>query len=182
MRPVNISSDRRLSLKSSSDRDSTGKSSETERTTFHIPQDTVKNLHITSETTVKEVVEALLNKYAVTDHPKKFALFEKTLHISDDGKHAVSSRRLHDFECPLLIFLCWGGGMLDQRKFVLQENETGEILWEAFSLPELNTFLRILDHEEKEYEKEVMERYRIYQQKLMEQVTKHEKIQGYSNC
>ena len=72
--------------------------------------------------------------------------------------------------------------MLDQRKFVLQENETGEILWEAFSLPELNTFLRILDHEEKEYEKEVCEKYKLYQQKLMEQITKHEKKQGFSDC
>ena len=86
---VNISSDRRLSLRSSADQDATVRSLKTERTTFHIPQDTVKNLHITSETTVKEVIEALLKKYAVTDHPKKFALFEKTLHISD-GKLIAS--------------------------------------------------------------------------------------------
>ena len=72
--------------------------------------------------------------------------------------------------------------MLDQRKFVLQENETGEILWEAFSLPELNTFLRILDHEEKEYEREVCEKYRLYQRRLIEEITKHEKKQGYSDC
>lgn len=180
MRPVSVSSEQGITFKANAG--DSWDSMTSSITSFHIPQDTIKNLHISSETTVKEVVEALLKKYAVTDHPKKFALFEKSLHISNTGKTMVSSRRLHDFECPLMIFLCWGADLINQRKFVLQENETGEILWEAFSLPELNTFLRILDHEEKEYEKEVMERYRIYQQQLLIEMNKHEKIQGYSNC
>ena len=93
-----------MSLRSSASRDSTGKSSiNTERTTFHIPQDTVKNLHVTSDTTVKEVVEALLKKYAVTDHPKKFALFEKTLHISDGE---VSSKDI-SVDCPFCLQYCF---------------------------------------------------------------------------
>jgi hypothetical protein len=80
---VNVTTGRRSIPKLENREVDTESSMKTDRTTFHIPQDTVKNLHITSETTVKEVVEALLKKYSVTDHPKKFALFEKTLHINE---------------------------------------------------------------------------------------------------
>lgn len=47
------------------------------RTSFYLPKDTAKNLHISSQTRVREVIEALLNKFTVVDNPAKFALFER---------------------------------------------------------------------------------------------------------
>lgn len=48
------------------------------RTSFYLPKDTAKHLHISSQTRVREVIEALLNKFTVVDNPAKFALFERT--------------------------------------------------------------------------------------------------------
>lgn len=48
------------------------------RTSFYLPKDAAKHLHISSETQVREVIEALLNKFTVVDNPAKFALFERT--------------------------------------------------------------------------------------------------------
>lgn len=48
------------------------------RTSFYLPKDTAKHLHISSQTRVREVIEALLNKFTLVDNPAKFALFERT--------------------------------------------------------------------------------------------------------
>lgn len=48
------------------------------RTSFYLPKDTAKHLHISSQTHVREVIEALLNKFTMVDNPAKFALFERT--------------------------------------------------------------------------------------------------------
>lgn len=48
------------------------------RTSFYLPKDTAKHLHISSQTQAREVIEALLNKFTVVDNPAKFALFERT--------------------------------------------------------------------------------------------------------
>ena len=40
-------------------------------------QGAMKALHLTSDTTAEQVVQALLNKYSIADNPMKFALFEK---------------------------------------------------------------------------------------------------------
>lgn len=47
------------------------------RTSFYLPKDTAKHLHVSSQTRVREVIEALLNKFTVVDNPAKFALFER---------------------------------------------------------------------------------------------------------
>ena len=47
------------------------------RTSFYLPKDTAKHLHISSHTRAREVIEALLNKFTVVDNPAKFALFER---------------------------------------------------------------------------------------------------------
>ncbi|CAH1264553.1 RASSF5 [Branchiostoma lanceolatum] len=135
-----------------------------ETTTFHLPRDTIKALHITSDTTVREVIQALLKKFKVTDNPRKFALFEKT--VEQEGN--VLMRVLPDTEEPLHLSLQWGPNNT-QHEFVLQENEfTGEIMWDAFSLPELHNFLIILDREEDEHMRQVMDRYNTYKEKLEE--------------
>uniref|UniRef100_A0A8B9S8H6 Ras association domain family member 1 n=1 Tax=Apteryx owenii TaxID=8824 RepID=A0A8B9S8H6_APTOW len=47
------------------------------RTSFYLPKDTVKHLHIISHTRASEVIDALLRKFMVVDNPRKFALFER---------------------------------------------------------------------------------------------------------
>lgn len=47
------------------------------RTSFYLPLDAVKQLHISSTTTVSEVIQGLLKKFMVVDNPQKFALFKE---------------------------------------------------------------------------------------------------------
>lgn len=47
------------------------------RTSFFLPKDAVKHLHVLSRTRAREVIEALLRKFSVVDDPRKFALFER---------------------------------------------------------------------------------------------------------
>ncbi|CAL4223967.1 unnamed protein product, partial [Meganyctiphanes norvegica] len=47
-------------------------------TSFYMPRDCVKAIHITSKTTTREVIVALLRKFKVVDNPQKFALYERT--------------------------------------------------------------------------------------------------------
>ncbi|XP_077985601.1 ras association domain-containing protein 5-like [Glandiceps talaboti] len=133
------------------------------KTSFFLPKGTVKALHITSDTTAHEVIIALLNKFKVTDNPRKFALFEK----NETENENIVIRRLSDYERPLYLHLLWGPNC-PSKTFVLQENETGNIVWEAFSLPELRNFLKILDKEEEDHLTQVKKKYAIYQEKLKE--------------
>ncbi|KAK2158040.1 hypothetical protein LSH36_178g03003 [Paralvinella palmiformis] len=138
-------------------------------TSFYLPKDTTKwgggvkqpflMISKRCNTTTQEVIKALLSKFKITDNPRKFALYEK---IAEGDK--ATMRRLEDDEMPLPLCLCWtkdGVSGLDKRKFVLQENDTGEIMWEAFSLPELENFLKILNREEEEYVEQVRGKYRM---------------------
>lgn len=56
-------------------------------TSFYLPRDTVKQLHVGSSTRVREVIEALLNKFTVVDNPAKFALFERSERIGQGEEH-----------------------------------------------------------------------------------------------
>ncbi|XP_006822469.1 ras association domain-containing protein 1-like [Saccoglossus kowalevskii] len=120
------------------------------KTSFFLPKGTVKLLHITSDTTSQEVIVALLNKFKI-----------------------LTMRRLSDYERPLLLHLLWGPNNTN-RKFVLQENETGDIMWEAFSIPELQNFLKILDREEKEHLIQVRKKYKVYQEKMKDVMKQNE--------
>uniref|UniRef100_A0A671S9M2 Ras association domain-containing protein 5-like n=1 Tax=Sinocyclocheilus anshuiensis TaxID=1608454 RepID=A0A671S9M2_9TELE len=48
------------------------------RTSFYLPRDAIKQLHISSTTTVREVIQGLLKKFMVQDNPCKFALYHQT--------------------------------------------------------------------------------------------------------
>ncbi len=158
-------------------------------TTFYLPHSTVKALHVTSETTTRDVVQSLLGKFRVADNPHKYALYEKALKGSCDfeeggggaanGEGSVSTvpgsgvrrmstatlsrirmRKMRKDERPLVLALLWcREGWSGERCFVLQENDPGEVSWESFSLPELKNFLLILDREEAWYKKRIHERY-----------------------
>ncbi|XP_030633232.1 ras association domain-containing protein 1 [Chanos chanos] len=131
-------------------------------TSFYLPKDTTKHLHISSQTRVREVIEALLNKFTVVDNPAKFALFER-----GERDNQMYQRKLSDDERPLRLRLC-AGPSEQVLSFVLKENETGEVNWDAFSLPELSNFLRILQREEEDHVRQIAQRYAIARQKITE--------------
>ena len=146
-------------------------------TSFYLPHETEKALHVTTDTTTKEVIRSLLDKFRVADTPHKYALYEKTLQTSEpdpedesdrkEGARRMSNtlsrlrmRKLRDDERPLVLALSWCRDQVDSEKcLLLQENDPGEISWESFSIPELKNFLLILDREEAWYKKRIHDKY-----------------------
>ncbi|XP_071279607.1 ras association domain-containing protein 3 isoform X4 [Agelaius tricolor] len=133
-----------------------------QETAFYLPDGCVNTLHISSTNTVREVIEALLKKFFVADNPAKFALY-KRCHKEDQ----VYTCKLSDREHPLYLRLV-AGPKTEMLSFVLREHETGEVMWEAFSIPELQNFLRILDKEESDQLQLLKNRYAAYRGKLEE--------------
>uniref|UniRef100_A0A8C8S7E8 Ras association domain family member 3 n=1 Tax=Pelusios castaneus TaxID=367368 RepID=A0A8C8S7E8_9SAUR len=131
-------------------------------TSFYLPAGYLNILHISSTNTVREVIEALLKKFSVSDNPAKFALYKRC-----DKEDQVYTCKLSDREHPLYLRLV-AGPSTETLSFVLREHETGEVMWEAFSLPELQNFLRILDKEEDEQLQILKKRYAAYRDKLEE--------------
>ncbi|XP_035633078.1 ras association domain-containing protein 1-like isoform X3 [Oncorhynchus keta] len=131
-------------------------------TSFYLPKDTSKHLHISSRTCAREVIEALLKKFTVVDNPGKFALFERT-----ERHDQVFLRKLSDDERPLELRLCAGPNE-KALSLVLKENETGEVNWDAFSMPELKNFVRMLQREEEEHVKQILQRYALARTRMQE--------------
>ncbi|KAM4583116.1 ras association domain-containing protein 5 [Fundulus diaphanus] len=132
------------------------------RTSFYLPSDCVKQIHIGSLTTTSEVIQGLLKKFMVLDDPRKFALYRQT---HRDGQALFQKLPLS--EHPLVLRLI-AGPDAELLTFVLKENETGEVEWHAFSVPELQNFLVILEKEEAERVRAVQQKYTIYRQKLQQ--------------
>lgn len=65
------------------------------RTSFYLPKDASKHLHISSRTSAREVIEALLKKFTVVDNPGKFALFERS-ERHDQGTICFMTDRIHN--------------------------------------------------------------------------------------
>ncbi|KAM3935420.1 ras association domain-containing protein 5 isoform 2-T2 [Leptodactylus fuscus] len=135
------------------------------KTSFYLPVDAVKQLHISSSTTASEVIRGLLQKFQVVDDPLRFALFKQ---MQKDGQ--VLFQKLALTEHPLYLRLL-AGPETEKLSFILKENETGEVQWEAFTVPELQNFLLILDKEEKEKVHQVQKKYAAFRQHLQEALT-----------
>jgi Ras association domain-containing protein 1 len=151
-----------------------GRPDSVEMTSFYLPKDTSKAIHISSTTTTQEVIRILLSKFHITDNPRKFALYEKSQHPNK----SVTMRRMYEDETPLQICLGWTDDTinnLDNNQFVLQDYDTGEILWEAFSLPELESFLAVLNREELEYMEQVRSKYRLQKAQMLKRLKDVEK-------
>lgn len=131
-------------------------------TSFYLPKDTIKALHITSEYTARELIVALLKKFKVADNPHKFALYESCI---DEESKEVKLRKLQDTEKPLWLALDWSSRA---KQFVLQENDNSDVEWEDFALPELQNFLKILDLEEEEYLSQLRLKYQTMREKIQE--------------
>lgn len=129
---------------------------------FYLPRGVINTLHISSNNTVRQVIVALLNKFTVADNPAKYALYKRYRR-----EEQVYVCKLADGEQPLFLRLV-AGPDTDTLSFVLREQQTGEVMWDAFSIPELRNFLRILDKEEEEQREAVMRRYESYRQRLQE--------------
>lgn len=126
--------------------------------TFSIPRGSTKLVHIRLSTTAQVVIKKLLNRFGIKDNPQKFALYEHTI----VGDQEVTVRKLLDNESPLGLLFKWVeqdphqfNRLLDRKRLVLQENETGDIEWSMFSLSELHTFLGILNREEANYRRRI---------------------------
>ncbi|KAG8523955.1 Ras association domain-containing protein 1 [Galemys pyrenaicus] len=132
------------------------------RTSFYLPKDAVKHLHVLSRTQAREVIEALLRKFMVVDDPRKFALFERA-----ERHGQVYLRKLSDDEQPLRLRLL-AGPSEKTLSFILKENDSGEVNWDAFSVPELHNFLRILQREEEEHLRQILQKYSFCRQKIQE--------------
>ncbi|CAJ0957864.1 unnamed protein product [Ranitomeya imitator] len=113
-------------------------------------------------TPASEVIQALLRKFTVLDNPRKFALFQRT-----EKEGQVCMRRLSDDEEPLRLRLL-SGPCEKTLSFILKENETGEVNWDAFSMPELQNFLLILQREEEEHMRQIVQRYARCRQQMQE--------------
>ncbi|VDD94955.1 unnamed protein product [Enterobius vermicularis] len=143
-------------------------------TTFFLPRDTVKTVNISSEMTTREMIVTLLRKFKVADNPRKFSLYERVFDTTD-GSVETELIRVADDAHPLRIARSWV--MLNQsRQFVLQESDTGDILWEMFEVPELENFLRILAIEEKQYTFKIRQKYNAYLCNINQQL----RFRGYN--
>ncbi|XP_064473799.1 ras association domain-containing protein 1-like [Ornithodoros turicata] len=164
MRPINVLAGTRPPSIYDILKEEEDNSSRKTLTSFYLPKDTVKALHITSEYSAQELIVALLRKFKVADNPHKFALYES---YYTAGTQQLKLRKLHETERPLQLALRWSSQ--DQTKqFVLQENDSSDIRWEDFALPELQNFLKILNLEEEEYLNQVRLKYRIMHKKIQE--------------
>ncbi|XP_055072738.2 ras association domain-containing protein 1 isoform X1 [Misgurnus anguillicaudatus] len=153
-RPVSIPPPRNVSSSSREDK------ALKHRTSFYLPRDTVKHLHISSKTRAREVIEALLKKFTVVDNPAKYSLFERS-----ERQNQVYLKKIADDDRPLFLRLCAGPNE-KVLSLVLKENETGEVNWDAFSFPELQNFLRILQKEEEDYVRQIVRRYALARDKM----------------
>ncbi|KAM4615219.1 ras association domain-containing protein 3 [Polymixia lowei] len=129
---------------------------------FYLPRGATNTLHISSSNTVRQVIIALLNKFTVADNPAKYALYKRYRR-----EEQVYVCKLAEGEHPLFLRLV-AGPDTDTLSFVLREQQTGEVMWDAFSIPELRNFLRILEKEEQEQLESITRRYDNYRQRLQE--------------
>uniref|UniRef100_A0A1I7T0N8 Ras association domain-containing protein 1 n=1 Tax=Caenorhabditis tropicalis TaxID=1561998 RepID=A0A1I7T0N8_9PELO len=135
-------------------------------TSFFLPRNTTKVINIDSKTTARKMIVTLLKKFRVADNPRKFALYECEQH-TDETTCTLTRKltRISDDACPLKVVLNWPSPHCG-RALVLQENDTGDILWDAFEIPELENFLRILGMEEKQYVFQTQQKYQQYRYHL----------------
>lgn len=125
-------------------------------TSFYMPRDTVKNIHITSDATSLDVIKAMLKKFKIVDDPQKFALY---LRFKDPANSEMVLKRMDDNDLPLKTALDLDNEEGEDQQIVLQENDTCDVCWDAFAVPELANFLKILEKEEEDHLSEVRQKY-----------------------
>lgn len=125
-----------------------------------MPRDTTKSLHINSKNTTVDVIKAMLKKFKMVDNHQKFALYKR---YTDKDQKVILSK-INEMDYPLKIALDWLDS--DDKQFVLQENDTADVNWDNFHLPELFNFLKILDREEREHMQTVKNKYKALKEEI----------------
>ncbi|VDO29420.1 unnamed protein product [Brugia timori] len=128
--------------------------------------DSLSFLDVTNESgeffSMTEMIITLLRKFRVADNPRKFALYERVSQsLENPTIQNYSLTRISDDSFPLKIVRSWEEKG-EKRQLVLQENDTGDILWDMFEVPELENFLKILEDEEKQYCFRIRQKYDAY--------------------
>ncbi|KAJ8370936.1 hypothetical protein SKAU_G00109640 [Synaphobranchus kaupii] len=128
----------------------------------------VKLIHVSSCTTVREVIQGLLGTFSAENDACRFTLYRQT---HRDGQDVLRKLSLSDHPLSLRQ-----GAEPDTdpdadsdpkpATFVLRENDRAGVEWQAFSVPELQNFLMMLTKEEDLRVKQVERRYRQYREKL----------------
>ncbi|OQV22321.1 putative Ras association domain-containing protein 1 [Hypsibius exemplaris] len=128
-------------------------------TSFYLPRNAEKLIHVGSLNNTAQVIDAILTKFRVRDDPRKFSL-----HLEErDG-----AKRLDTVEFPLQLVLAAREHSTDCCRLILEEQDPRNVLWDAFTLPELENFKLILDREEEDMVKVCQQNYDLYHRKLME--------------
>ncbi|XP_062520929.1 ras association domain-containing protein 1 homolog [Corticium candelabrum] len=127
---------------------------------FFIPSDTVKTLHVDSNTTAYDVIVTLLDQFKVSDSPAKFSLLDS---LEDDLK---GGQKLADDDKPLVVVMNWGAWET-ARHLCLVENKESTIDWHSFATAELENFLLMLKKEEDRHEAKVRIFYKRYRENLV---------------
>ena len=145
-----------------------------------------KNLHLTSQTTAYDVIEALLKRYKIIDHIKKFALYQR---IQRTACHHIMERLENNCK-PLVLRLYHGrtgnivkkeskevilssgvkeGHMNEPHQFLLKEADvySGHIQWDEFNQNELISFLTIIDIEENKTKNEIRAVFNKFRENLI---------------
>uniref|UniRef100_A0A158PCI3 Ras-associating domain-containing protein n=1 Tax=Angiostrongylus cantonensis TaxID=6313 RepID=A0A158PCI3_ANGCA len=130
-----------------------------------------------------QMIVTLLRKFRVADNPRKFALYECSQENDEETCTLLRKMtRIADDVCPLKVVLSWQKANCGHA-LILQENDTGDILvngspkWDAFEVPELDNFLRILRMEEQQYQWQIRQRYYQYRYHIDLELRRR----GYSN-
>lgn len=66
------------------------------RTSFYLPSDCVKHLHISSVNTTQDVIQGLLKKFMVLDNPSKFALYKQMRRDGQGWKSRSCLKKTHN--------------------------------------------------------------------------------------
>lgn len=156
-----------------------------------------KTLLVSSDTTTDGLIEQLVEAYNVVESPRMFALFECDLEMHGQNRRLDGEERPllltliwgpNSSRCLLLQEAHPGGTAagrshdwrevrgdreLAERQESLKQarrkSRTGRTInWQAFSVPELNNFLSILDFEEERQVKKLEEKYLKYRHALLD--------------
>lgn len=75
------------------------------RTSFYLPSDCVKQIHISSMITTREVIQGLLKKFMVLDNPCKFALYKQMRRDGQGRKNWSCLKKTHDYSLFIISFI-----------------------------------------------------------------------------
>jgi len=126
---------------------------------FYLPKNTVKAIYLTSSNTASQVVNALLQKFKITNDPRKFTLCERIERGRKQGNH-VTIRPMKENERPLFLSLLWGTAH-SGHGFRLRDQMEAEPVWCEFKENELEVFMKMYEDEESRIIDEIRENYAV---------------------